>query len=87
MKKKLLFITGTRADYGKIKSVIKKSIRERFNVKIFVTGMHLLKKYGETFHEIKKILITIIFLNLKILKEKKVKILFLQILYMVFQDF
>ena len=54
MKKKLLFITGTRADYGKIKSVIKKSIHERFNIKIFVTGMHLSKKFGETFHEIKK---------------------------------
>ncbi len=54
MKKKLLFITGTRADYGKIKSVIKKTINERFDVKIFVTGMHLSKKFGETFHEIKK---------------------------------
>ena len=54
MKKKLLFITGTRADYGKIKSIIRKTINERFNVKIFVTGMHLSKKFGETFHEIKK---------------------------------
>jgi len=54
LKKKLLFITGTRADYGKIKSVIRKTIKEGFDVKIFVTGMHLSKKYGETFHEIKK---------------------------------
>lgn len=54
MKKKLLFTTGTRADYGKIKSVIRKTINERFDVKIFVTGMHLSKKFGETFHEIKK---------------------------------
>jgi len=53
-KKKLLFITGTRADYGKIKSVIKKTINEKFNVRIFVTGMHLSKKFGETFHEVKK---------------------------------
>lgn len=54
MKKKLLFITGTRADYGKIKSVIRRTINQGFNVKIFVTGMHLSKKFGETFHEIKK---------------------------------
>ncbi len=54
MKKKIIFITGTRADFGKIKSILKKTIDEKFEVKIFVTGMHLSKKFGQTFYEIKK---------------------------------
>jgi UDP-N-acetylglucosamine 2-epimerase (hydrolysing) len=49
MNKKIIFITGTRADYGKIKEVIKTlSLSKLFNVHIFVTGMHLLKIYGLT---------------------------------------
>ena len=53
--KKIVFLTGTRADYGKIKSVIKKldSIKE-FEVYIYVTGMHLNKKFGNTYKEIEK---------------------------------
>jgi UDP-N-acetylglucosamine 2-epimerase (hydrolysing) len=51
--KSLLFITGTRADYGKIKSLIKILLnREEFDVKIFVTGMHMLSKYGSTYEEL-----------------------------------
>lgn len=53
--KKILFITGTRADFGKIKPLItsvKKN--EKFEYTIFCTGMHMLKKYGETINEIKK---------------------------------
>ena len=48
-KKKIIFITGTRADYGKIKNLIKTlSSKKIFDIHIFVTGMHLLKKYGST---------------------------------------
>ena len=43
-KKNILFVSGTRADYGKIKPLINVvNSDSRFNVKIFVTGMHLLK--------------------------------------------
>jgi UDP-N-acetylglucosamine 2-epimerase (hydrolysing) len=50
MKKKIAFITGTRADYGKIKSIIfKLSKDKKFEVYIFITGMHLQKKYGYTY--------------------------------------
>ena len=52
MNKKIVFISGTRADYGKIKSIIKILIKNKFKIKIFVTGMHLVKKFGETHHEI-----------------------------------
>ncbi len=53
--KKIMFLTGTRADYGKIKSVIKKLENTRgFQTYIYVTGMHLNKKYGSTYKAIEK---------------------------------
>ena len=55
MKKRIVFITGTRADYGKIKPLIKKIYNNPFfDVNIFVTGMHLLNQYGYTYNEIAK---------------------------------
>lgn len=53
--KKIVFLTGTRADFGKIKSLI--SILEldsNFEVFVFVTGMHLQKEYGYTLIEIER---------------------------------
>lgn len=53
--KKILFLTGTRADFGKIKSLI--SIADKnsaFEVHVFVTGMHLQKEYGFTLIEIER---------------------------------
>lgn len=53
--KRILFITGTRADYGKIKSLMKVMEQsEEYEVFIFVSGMHLLKKYGSTYKEVLK---------------------------------
>lgn len=55
MNKKILFLTGTRADFGKIKSLI--SIlddSQDFEVFVFVTGMHLQKEYGYTLIEIER---------------------------------
>jgi UDP-N-acetylglucosamine 2-epimerase (hydrolysing) len=53
--KKLLFITGTRADYGKIKNLINIiKNNKKFKIFIFITGMHLLKEYGFTYKIIKK---------------------------------
>lgn len=51
--KKVLFITGTRADYGKIKSLISILVSSNsFNVKILITGMHLMKEFGDTYIEV-----------------------------------
>lgn len=51
--KKILFLTGTRADFGKIKSLISAlESRDEFEVFVFVTGMHLQKEYGYTLIEI-----------------------------------
>lgn len=55
MKRKIVFLTGTRADYGKIKSLIR-IVEDSpfFEAYIFATGMHMLSKYGSTYLEIKK---------------------------------
>ncbi|GAA0437024.1 MAG: UDP-N-acetylglucosamine 2-epimerase [Bacillota bacterium] len=54
-KKKILFITGTRADYGKIKSLMNEVEKsDSFELYVFVTGMHMLEKYGSTWKEIEK---------------------------------
>lgn len=53
--KKIVFLTGTRADYGKIKSLMKKvECSLDFELHIFVTGMHMFSKYGSTWREIEK---------------------------------
>lgn len=54
-KKKILFITGTRADFGKLKSLLATLNNSKlFDVHIFATGMHLLPSYGYTIDEIFK---------------------------------
>ena len=53
--KKILFLTGTRADFGKIKSLIQVLEKEAtFEVYVFVTGMHLQREYGYTLLEIER---------------------------------
>ncbi len=54
-RRRILFVTGTRADYGKLKSIIR-AVDEtpEFDYTIFATGMHLLAKYGRTWKEIEK---------------------------------
>lgn len=54
-KKRILFLTGTRADFGKLKPLIEVvSAAEEFDYEIFVTGMHMLGRYGHTYLEISK---------------------------------
>ncbi|EKO3593983.1 UDP-N-acetylglucosamine 2-epimerase (hydrolyzing) [Vibrio metschnikovii] len=53
--KKVLFLTGTRADFGKLKTLITKVEKHsEFEAHIFVTGMHMLSKYGMTAREVEK---------------------------------
>ena len=55
MKKKIVYLTGTRADFGKQKSLIRVTdSSELFDTFICVTGMHLNRKYGYTVDEIYK---------------------------------
>ncbi|MGN1063149.1 MAG: UDP-N-acetylglucosamine 2-epimerase [Alphaproteobacteria bacterium] len=47
------FLSGTRADYGKIKPYIDFLLmRSMYRVHIFITGMHPQEKYGHTMQEI-----------------------------------
>ncbi len=55
MKKKIVFLTGTRADFGKLKSLIEILNKHgQFEVHIFATGMHMDEKYGFTVKEIEQ---------------------------------
>jgi UDP-N-acetylglucosamine 2-epimerase (hydrolysing) len=55
MKKKIFFVTSTRADYGKLKSIIQSlQSKNTFKTKVIVTGMHLVKEFGSTFKEMQK---------------------------------
>jgi UDP-N-acetylglucosamine 2-epimerase (hydrolysing) len=49
----VVFLTGTRAEYSKLKTLIR-SVNESldFECYVFVTGMHMLDKYGSTHREI-----------------------------------
>jgi len=54
-KKKIIFLTGTRADFGKLKPLIDKiHDSSSFESYIFATGMHTLLKYGRTYQELEK---------------------------------
>lgn len=53
--KRLVFLTGTRADFGKIKGLIAAlEENQEFEPFIFVTGMHLMEAYGYTLLEVER---------------------------------
>ncbi|MFN3708957.1 MAG: UDP-N-acetylglucosamine 2-epimerase [Alishewanella aestuarii] len=53
MTKRILFITGTRADFGKLKPLISAVQQaDGFDYQIFGTGMHTMAQYGNTILEI-----------------------------------
>ncbi len=53
--KRIVFVTGTRADFGKLKPLIL-AVHQHpdYEYTIFVTGMHLLYRYGFTVDEVRK---------------------------------
>lgn len=53
--KKIVFLTGTRADFGKMKSLIQILENHKdFETHVFVTGMHMLDAYGFTLIEVER---------------------------------
>ena len=47
--KRIMIITGSRADYGKIKNIaIKINKNKNLKLYMYITGMHLLKQFGKT---------------------------------------
>ncbi|MDO4433336.1 MAG: UDP-N-acetylglucosamine 2-epimerase [Alysiella sp.] len=54
--KKILCITGTRADFGKMKPLLNHLEQSPlFELHLLVTGMHMLKIYGSTHLEVRKV--------------------------------
>lgn len=54
-KRKILYISGTRAEYGLMKGTlfqIKK--HPKLDIEVVATGMHLMEEFGKTINEIKK---------------------------------
>lgn len=53
-KRKILYISGTRADYGLMRSVLKAIERSpNLDLEVIATGMHLMPEFGMTINEIK----------------------------------
>ena len=54
-RRKILVTTGTRAEYGILRPVLKKiNDSKKLELLLVVTGTHNSKKYGMTINEIKK---------------------------------
>ena len=55
MKRKISVVTGTRAEYGLLRSTLKKiNSSEHLDLFLIVAGMHLSQKFGDTIKEIKQ---------------------------------
>lgn len=54
-KRNILFLTGTRADFGKLKPLMRAvETSQDMECSIFVTGMHLLARYGYTYRQVER---------------------------------
>jgi len=55
MKRKILFITGSRAEYGLLRKLILASaVDNDIEMRLIVTGSHLSSKHGSTYKDIEK---------------------------------
>jgi UDP-N-acetylglucosamine 2-epimerase (hydrolysing) len=54
MNKRLLFVTGTRADFGKLEPLAHAAQQAGFAISFFITGMHMMRRYGETRLEVRR---------------------------------
>lgn len=55
VRRRILFLTGTRADFGKLKPLLLSlQNQSQFEVFIFTTGMHMLRRYGSTWEEVER---------------------------------
>ncbi len=55
-RRKIVVLTGTRADFGKLKPLLLRLEEDpNFELHVFVTGMHMLSKYGYTCEEVERL--------------------------------
>lgn len=52
--RRIAFVTGTRADFGKIQPLAAAASANGFDTSFFVTGMHMLRRYGDTRLEVRQ---------------------------------
>ena len=53
--KKITYISGTRADFGLMTPILRAiNSNPKLNLQVYATGIHLMKKFGYTFNEVKK---------------------------------
>ena len=53
--KKIVYLTGTRAEFGLMKQILLGIEKDKkMELQLLVTGMHLMKEFGETVNEVKK---------------------------------
>jgi UDP-N-acetylglucosamine 2-epimerase (hydrolysing) len=63
-RRRILFVSGTRADFGKLKPLIRAVDGDpAFVCQVFVTGMHTLALYGHTVDEVHKAGFTNVFVS------------------------
>ena len=55
MTRHILFLTGTRADFGKLEPLAIAARDAGHRVTFFVTGMHMLDRYGLTVNEVRRL--------------------------------
>jgi UDP-N-acetylglucosamine 2-epimerase (hydrolysing) len=55
MPRSLLFVTGTRADFGKLEPLAAVARDAGHRVAFFLTGMHMMDRYGLTKHEVHRL--------------------------------
>ena len=61
-RRKVVVLTGTRADFGKLKTLLLRLEEdEQIELHVFVTGMHMLSRYGYTCEEVEKLGFTSIY--------------------------
>lgn len=54
--KRIVFLTGTRADFGKVRSLmLALEADPSFELFVYVTGMHLSETHGSTYQEVKRL--------------------------------
>ena len=52
---RLAYLSGTRADFGLMRTLLKKIEKEsKWQLKLMVTGMHLMDEFGYTVSEVDK---------------------------------
>ncbi|MFE3837482.1 UDP-N-acetylglucosamine 2-epimerase [Pseudogemmobacter sonorensis] len=54
MTRQILFLTGTRADFGKLEPLAAAARDAGLGVGFFVTGMHMMARYGLTANEVRR---------------------------------